>query len=65
HRHGIKVIPQVGSVEEAVACAEAGVDAIVAQGVEAGGHVRGTVSLSVLVPAVVEAVRPIPVIAAG
>ena len=65
HRRGVKVIPQVGSVEEAVACAEAGVDAIVAQGVEAGGHVRGTVSLAVLVPAVVEAVRPIPVIAAG
>jgi nitronate monooxygenase len=65
HRRGIQVIPQVGSVEEAVAAAAAGVDAIIAQGVEAGGHVRGTTALSVLLPAIVEAVKPVPVIAAG
>lgn len=65
HRHGMRVIVQVGSVDEARAAARAGVDAIIAQGVEAGGHVRGTVSLSTLVPAVVEAVKPLPVIAAG
>ena len=40
-------------------------DAIIAQGVEAGGHVRGTTSLSALVPAIVEAVSPVPVVAAG
>lgn len=65
HRHGTKVFIQVGSVEEAQAAAEAGVDAIIAQGVEAGGHVKSTTSLSTIVPAVVEAVKPVPVIAAG
>src|SRR5215469_7606570 len=65
HRRGIKVVPQVASVAEAVAAVEGGVDAIIAQGVEAGGHVLGTTSLSVVVPAIVDAVRPVPVIAAG
>src|SRR5262249_44774672 len=65
HRRGTKVFIQVGSVEEAKAAAEAGVDAIIAQGVEAGGHVKSTTSLSTIVPAVVEAVKPVPVIAAG
>lgn len=65
HRRGTKVFMQVGSVEEAKAAAEAGVDAIIAQGVEAGGHVKSTISLSTIVPAVVEAVKPLPVIAAG
>jgi len=60
-----RVLLQIGSVDEAVAAAEAGVDAIIAQGVESGGHVKGTTALSALVPAVVEAVRPVPVIAAG
>src|SRR5215470_1779576 len=65
HRRGTKVFIQVGSVEEARAAAEAGVDAIIAQGVEAGGHVKSTTSLSTIVPAIVEAVQPLPVIAAG
>ena len=65
HRRDIKVIPQVASVTEGVAAAESGVDAMIAQGVEAGGHVLGTTSLSVLVPAIVDAVGPVPVIAAG
>jgi len=65
HQRGTKVFIQVGSVEEAKAAAAAGVDAIIAQGVEAGGHVKSTTSLSTIVPAVVEAVKPIPVIAAG
>ena len=64
-RRGTKVFLQVGSVEEAVKAAEVGVDAIIAQGVEAGGHVKGTTSLSALVPAIVEAVSPVPVVAAG
>jgi nitronate monooxygenase/enoyl-[acyl-carrier protein] reductase II len=55
----------VGSVDEARRAADAGVDVIVAQGWEAGGHVRGSVGTLVLVPAVVDAVRPIPVVAAG
>ena len=65
HRRGTTVFIQVGSVEEARAAAEAGVDAIIAQGVEAGGHVKSTTSLSTIVPVVVEAVKPVPVIAAG
>lgn len=65
HRAGTKVFLQVGSVEEAVSVVNAGVDGIIAQGVEAGGHVKSTTSLSTLVPAMVEAVGPVPVIAAG
>ena len=65
HRRGIKVFLQVGSVEEAQTAAEAGVDGIIAQGLEAGGHVKSTTALSSLLPAVVEAVQPVPVIAAG
>lgn len=64
-RRGMRVFLQVGSVEEAVTAAEAGVDGIIAQGVEAGGHVKGTTSLSALLPAIVEAVTPLPVVAAG
>jgi len=65
HGRGVKVFVQVGLVEEAEAAAEAGVDAIIAQGVEAGGHVKSTTALSIIVPAVIEAVHPIPVIASG
>lgn len=65
HRRRTKVFLQVGSVAEAKAAADAGVDGIIAQGVEAGGHVKGTTSLSPLLPAVMEAVRPLPVIASG
>jgi NAD(P)H-dependent flavin oxidoreductase YrpB (nitropropane dioxygenase family) len=55
----------VGSVGEAAGAAAAGVDVIVAQGWEAGGHVRGRTTTLVLVPAVVDAVHPVPVMAAG
>jgi NAD(P)H-dependent flavin oxidoreductase YrpB (nitropropane dioxygenase family) len=65
HRRGIKVLVQVGSVDEASRAAAAGVDGIIAQGVEAGGHVKSAISLSTLLPSVVDAVRPVPVIAAG
>src|SRR5207248_302500 len=40
HRHGVRIIIQVGSLDEAKAAAAAGVDAVIAQGVEAGGHVE-------------------------
>src|SRR5262249_7463491 len=62
---GIPVIVQDGSVGEALDAAAAGASAVVAQGFEAGGHVRGTTSLAALLPAVVDAVKPLPVIAAG
>lgn len=65
HRRGIRVFAQVGSVAEARAAARAGADAVIAQGFEAGGHVRGTTSLGALLPAVVAAVKPLPVLAAG
>lgn len=65
HAASTKVLVQVGSVEEARAAQAAGADAIVAQGVEAGGHVRGEITTMVLVPLVVTAVRPVPVVAAG
>ena len=61
---GCRVLYQVGSVEDAVAAAQAGADAIIAQGVEAGGHVRGTVSSLVLLPQVVRSVS-VPVVASG
>jgi nitronate monooxygenase len=65
HAVGSKVLAQVGSVEEAERAAAAGVDAVIAQGLEAGGHVRGTIGLVALLPRVVDAVAPLPVIAAG
>jgi NAD(P)H-dependent flavin oxidoreductase YrpB (nitropropane dioxygenase family) len=65
HAAGVKVFHQVGSVAEAQRAAAAGVDVIVAQGVEAGGHVAGEVSTLALVPRVVDAVAPRPVVAAG
>ena len=62
---GCRVMHTVSSVEEAKRSVELGVDILVAQGVEAGGHVPGSVSTMVLVPAIVDAVSPVPVIAAG
>lgn len=62
--HGVKVAALAGTVEHARRHVEAGVDIVVAQGYEAGGH-TGLVSTMVLVPEVVDAVAPIPVLAAG
>ena len=59
------VLHTVSSAEEALRAVASGVDVIVAQGWEAGGHVRGQVATLPLVPAVVDAVAPVPVIAAG
>jgi len=56
---------QVGSVDAAIRAKQAGVDVIIAQGVEAGGHVAGHVSTMVLLPRVVDAVAPVLVLAAG
>ena len=65
HDAGAVVLHTVGSAGEARRAVAAGVDVIVAQGWEAGGHVWGTVATLPLVPAVVDAVAPVPVIAAG
>jgi NAD(P)H-dependent flavin oxidoreductase YrpB (nitropropane dioxygenase family) len=67
HRHGVPVAALVGAKEHAVRQAGAGVDIIIAEGWEAGGHC-GEVSTLVLVPEVVRAIKPIrdiPVLAAG
>jgi nitronate monooxygenase len=61
---GSRVLYQVGSVADARAAEAAGADAVIAQGVEAGGHVRGSVSSLVLLPLVVSAVG-LPVVASG
>ena len=61
----MKVLIQVGSIEEALSAKYAGVDAVIAQGVEAGGHIRGTISVWELLPATVEALEPTPVLASG
>jgi enoyl-[acyl-carrier protein] reductase II len=63
--HGITVVHVVSAVKFAIKCEQAGVDAIVAEGFEAGGHNgREETTTMVLVPAVCRAVK-IPVIAAG
>jgi nitronate monooxygenase len=65
HDAGGLVLLTVGSAEEARRAVASGVDVIVAQGREAGGHVWGSVGTLPLVPAVVDAVAPVPVIASG
>lgn len=65
HAAGGLVLHTVASAEEARRVTDAGVDAVVAQGWEAGGHVWGQVSTLALVPRVVDAVVPLPVVAAG
>ena len=62
---GKKVIWQCGSAEEAADAKSAGADMIIAQGVEAGGHVRGLVPTLTLVPQVRDAIGDLPMLAAG
>ena len=64
HDGGALAAWQVGSVPEAKAAADAGCDFVIAQGAEAGGHVRGQISLLPLLDGVLEAVE-VPVLAAG
>jgi nitronate monooxygenase len=64
HDAGALVVCQVRTVDGARRAADAGVDVVTAQGTEAGGH-TGAISTLPLVPAVVDAVAPLPVVAAG
>jgi NAD(P)H-dependent flavin oxidoreductase YrpB (nitropropane dioxygenase family) len=64
HAAGCKVTFMAGGVPEAVRAAESGADVIIAQGTEGGGHVGWQASLP-LIPMVVDAVAPVPVLAAG
>ena len=64
HRHGVKVAALASNVKHARKHVEIGVDIVVAQGTEAGGH-TGDVASMVLWPEVIEAIAPVPVLAAG
>ena len=64
HAHGMKVLGLVGNVKEARRVAQTGVDIIIAQGYDAGGH-TGRIGSLALIPQVVDAVYPTPVVAAG
>ena len=64
HAAGVKVFAQVQTLAGAIQAAAAGVDVIIAQGGEAGGH-GGSIGTFALLPAMVDAVSPIPVVAAG
>jgi NAD(P)H-dependent flavin oxidoreductase YrpB (nitropropane dioxygenase family) len=64
HEHGVMVAALVGRPDQARKQVEQGVDIVIAQGTEAGGH-TGEIATMVLVPEVVEAVAPTPVLAAG
>jgi len=65
HAAGALVMQTIASAAEAHLASEAGADILVGQGWEAGGHVRGKVATFPLVPRMVDAVAPKPVIAAG
>ncbi|MFI7382639.1 nitronate monooxygenase [Streptomyces sp. NPDC049813] len=64
HEHDVLVAALAGSARHARKHADAGIDIVVAQGYEAGGH-TGEIASMVLTPEVVEAVAPLPVLAAG
>ncbi len=64
HAAGVMVFVQVQTLRQAITAARAGADVIIAQGGEAGGH-AGAIGTLALLPAVVDAVAPIPVVAAG
>lgn len=64
HAHGMKVLGITGNAKNAKRMAESGLDLIVAQGYEAGGH-TGRVGTMALLPQVIDNVAPIPVLAAG
>ena len=64
HSHGLLVGSLVGKVEHALAQKAVGVDILIAQGMEAGGH-TGSITSMVLWPQIVDAVAPMPVLAAG
>ncbi len=64
HANGAKVIALVGNVKNARRVADGGTDVVVSQGTEAGGH-TGRIGTLALLPQVIDAVAPTPVVAAG
>ena len=64
HEAGARVFAQVQTLAQAIRAKDAGADVIIAQGGEAGGH-AGAIGTFALLPAIVDAVAPVPVVAAG
>jgi NAD(P)H-dependent flavin oxidoreductase YrpB (nitropropane dioxygenase family) len=64
HANGMKVLAITGNTKNAKRMAESGIDLLVAQGHEAGGH-TGRIGTMALLPAAIDAARPVPVLAAG
>ena len=64
HAHGIKVLAITGNTKNAKRMAQSGIDLLVAQGHEAGGH-TGRIGTMALLPAAIDAAKPVPVLAAG
>ena len=65
HKRGISLVIQCGNVEEAVYAASCGADAIIIQGTEAGGHVKGELELQSYISEIQHELRDTPLIAAG
>jgi len=65
HASGARVWQQAASVDRAVAAADIGMDAIVAQGLQGGGHNKSTTRTMQLVRRVIRAVSPLMVLASG
>jgi nitronate monooxygenase len=65
HEGSALVLHTVGSADEGAAAVDSGVDVVVAQGWEAGGHLDSKVGNLALIPSVVDAVGAVPVVAAG
>jgi nitronate monooxygenase len=64
HANGVKVLAITGNVKNAKRMADSGIDLLVAQGHEAGGH-TGRIGTMALVPPCIDAAYPVPVLAAG
>lgn len=65
HREGARLVCTVANADEAKRALDVEADALIAQGWEAGGHVRGTLTTLSLVPTILDLAGPIPVLAAG
>jgi len=65
HRRGMFVVAQCGGPDDAVAAADAGVDAVIVQGIEAGGHVKALAPLAQTLAATSAVLGPVPVLGAG
>lgn len=64
HANGIKVLGITGNTKNARRMAQSGIDFLVAQGHEGGGH-TGRIGTMALLPAAIDAAQPVPVLAAG